>query len=463
MMDDSENVRYRQMWIAGGTLVLLVTLVILGLWWSNPNRKTDAAQHKADTEAVSKQFATPASALDPADVWITRSEAQLADMQKQNAELARQVAELTKAVKGEARDDYHGMPPNLQYDATTDANGDPLPDGGKAEGTKDGDAEKKGEKPEAAGGELPALPPAPDGNIPASLPAPPPAPAVAPGMPAIPPAPPGAGGAGVASPGEGKKPGILSIDLGDGSAAWQGGNDEDGKPQNPDGKARPRDIREYLPAGTFIRAALLSGLDAPTGGQAQSNPQPVLLRLEDDGTLPNQFSSRVRSCHLTAAGYGDIASERAYLRLERMSCVLRDGKVVDNAIKGFVTGEDGKAGIRGNLVSKQGQMIAKALVSGVAGGIGSGISQAYSNVSSSATTGTVTTVDPSKIAEFGVGIGFGKTLEKIADWYLQRANETYPIIEVSSGRGVDIVLTEGFGFGTDILTNAADDVAGGDE
>ncbi|QLQ32055.1 MAG: conjugal transfer protein TraB [Candidatus Thiothrix singaporensis] len=239
--------------------------------------------------------------------------------------------------------------------------------------------------------------------------------------------------------------------MGDGDGA---GGAQDGEPGSGENR-RLQDIRQYLPTGSFVKATLLSGLDAPTGGQAQSNPQPVLLRLVDDGTLPNQFSSRIRSCHLTAAGYGDIASERAYLRLERMSCVLRDGKVVDSPIKGFVTGEDGKAGMRGALVSKQGQMIAKALVSGVAGGIGSGISEAYSSISTSATTGTVTTVEPGKIGQFGVANGFGKTLEKVADWYLQRANETYPIIEVASGRSVDIVLTEGFGFGVDILAGAA--------
>ncbi len=450
---DMSNARQRQMVLTSLVGVGLVGLVIAGLWWSDPQRKVDAAEAKADAEAVSKQFATPASVLDPAEVWITRSEAQLADMQKQNSELAKQVAELTKAVKGEPRDDFHGLPEGIAYadDATARAASGEGTTAGEGAGAPGGPGQV-----EAAGDTLdalPQLPPAaaPEAAMPPSLPAPPPP------MAATLPSP------GVASPAgqpvEPKKPGILSLDLGlgdgEGTPAWQGTEGaDDGQPGDGKNRRLPN-IRQYLPAGSFVKAALLSGLDAPTGGQAQSNPQPVLLRLVNDGTLPNQFSSRIRSCHLTAAGYGDISSERAYLRLERMSCVLRDGKVVDSPIKGFVTGEDGKAGMRGNLISKQGQMIAKALVSGVAGGIGSGISEAYSSISTSATTGTVTTVDPGKIGQFGVANGFGKTLEKVADWYLQRANETYPIIEVASGRSVDIVLTEGFGFGVDILSEAA--------
>lgn len=456
-MDASATVKTRQMAIAGAVLALLVGLVIAGLWWSDPNRKVDAAAQSADARAVTKSYTTPTAVLDPSEVWITRSEAQLADMKKQNDALAAQLAALAKAVK-------EGKPVDGQ--AAVDANAlPPAPDG---KPPADAPREQGAGQAELAGGNLGELPPAPQDNMPANLPPPPPAAGAAnpAAMPGMMPAPPG-GQADAATP-----PGILSIDLG---ADWKNGHDlgaegdkgKDGETPAAgadDGKPSNHSINTYLPAGSFVKAVLLSGLDAPTGGQAQSNPQPVLLRLVDGGTLPNQFSSRVKSCHMTAAGYGDISSERAYLRLERLSCVMLDGKVVDSPVKGFVSGEDGKAGMRGNLVSKQGQMIAKALVSGVAGGIGSGISEAYSSISTSATTGTTTTVDPSKIAQFGVANGFGKTLEKVADWYLQRANETYPVIEIASGRAVDIVLNEGFDFGdVDILKEAGDGDAAGDE
>ena len=129
----------------------------------------------------------------------------------------------------------------------------------------------------------------------------------------------------------------------------------------------------FLPV-SFTRGILLGGLDAPTGGQAQSNPQPVLIRLADNSVLPNQFRGRYRDCFVIAAGYGDISAERAYLRTESLSCVRSDGATLEVRIQGSVYGEDGKVGMRGRLVTKQGQMLANALLAGVVSGIGQGLS-----------------------------------------------------------------------------------------
>ena len=164
---------------------------------------------------------------------------------------------------------------------------------------------------------------------------------------------------------------------------------------------------------------------------------------------PNRFRSRVKECFVTAAGYGDISSERAYLRLERLSCVLKTGEVVEAQVKGYVSGVDGKTGLRGRLVSKQGQIIAKSLLVGIASGIGRGLAQSVTTTSTSA-LGAVQSVDPERIAQYGLAQGAGSALDRIAEWYLERANETYPIIEIDAGRTVDIVLTEGVDLGADL-------------
>ena len=121
---------------------------------------------------------------------------------------------------------------------------------------------------------------------------------------------------------------------------------------------------------SFTRAVLLGGLDAPTGGQAQTNPQPVLLRLADHAFLPNRFRGAVKECLVIGAGYGDISAERAYIRTENLSCVRHDGRTLEVKIHGSIFGEDGKVGVRGRLVSKQGQILANALTAGVVSGIG---------------------------------------------------------------------------------------------
>ena len=232
--------------------------------------------------------------------------------------------------------------------------------------------------------------------------------------------------------------GIVSITLGDSIPAKGAKLTRDAAAASP---AR-RDPQRYLPSGAFTRAVLLGGLDAPTGGQAERNPQPVLLRLADNAILPNQFRARVKECFIVGAGYGDVSSERAYIRTESLSCITRDGTAIDVSIKGYVAGEDGKAGMRGRLVSKQGQILANALLAGVASGIGHAFTQSSTTLSVSP-LGTTSTVDPGKQLEAGLGIGVGKALDRLAQYYISLAEKVFPVIEIDAGRSIDVVLTQG--------------------
>jgi conjugal transfer pilus assembly protein TraB len=202
------------------------------------------------------------------------------------------------------------------------------------------------------------------------------------------------------------------------------------------------DVGSYLPSGTFTRALLLGGLDAPTGGQAQRDPQPVLLRLVDQAVLPNRWRSRVKECFVVGAGYGDVSAERAYVRTESLSCVTHQGQVLDLPIRGYVAGEDGKAGLRGRLVSKQGQILANAPLAGVASGIGSAFQQNATTVAVSP-LGSTASVDPGKQFEAGLGTGVGKAMDRLAQYYISLAEKVFPVIEVDAGRTVDVVLTQG--------------------
>lgn len=200
-------------------------------------------------------------------------------------------------------------------------------------------------------------------------------------------------------------------------------------------------VESYLPV-SFTRGILLGGLDAPTGGQSQSNPHPVLIRLEDNAVLPNRYRSNVRECFVIAAGYGDISAERAYLRTESLSCVRSDGTTIEVKIQGSVYGEDGLVGIRGRLITKQGQMLANALLAGVVSGIGQGIATTGSTVTQSA-FGTISTASGSDAFKQGVGNGIGTALDRLAQYYIKLAEGTFPVIEVDAGRQVDVVITKG--------------------
>lgn len=209
-----------------------------------------------------------------------------------------------------------------------------------------------------------------------------------------------------------------------------------------DGKSPSKTTQNYLPSGMFGQVLLLAGLDAPTGGQAQSNPHPVLLQLVDLAILPNRYRYDWDKCHITGAGYGDLSSERAYIRTETLSCVSKDGKVLDTPIRGYIVGEDGKAGIRGRLISKQGQVLGNALLAGVVSGIGTGLERA-SSIQSVSPLGSTTTTKPGSEFQSGIGAGTGKALDRLATYYIQLAEKMFPVVEVDAGRVVDVVLTQG--------------------
>jgi conjugal transfer pilus assembly protein TraB len=400
-----------------GVIGGVVALIVLGLYLSDPARRIDRAVQR---ESVRLDYRTPAESLEPAEVWISRSESELKALKESNETLRRELESLSAAVRrfqdteglwNEARRNRQASSPPFEPEPAVD--GDWPPD--------------------------PEPPSEPAANRLLPVPPPPPRPA---GV---------VGGAG-----QGLAPGILVVDVaplavkGQPAASGMRGQDTPGRESAVTGG---RHRREFLPAGSFVTAALLAGLDAPTGGLAKTNPQPVLLSLLDQGQLPNRFRSRVKDCFVTAAGYGDLASERAYLRLEKLACVLRDGTVIELGTQGYVVGEDGKAGLRGRVVSKQGRLIALSLVSGVASGIGDAVSQSFTSISTNP-LGSVQTVNPEAIAQYGVGQGFAKALDRIAEWYLDRANEIYPVIEVDSGRVVEVVLTDGLDLGVDLFKQA---------
>ncbi|MBL8345273.1 MAG: conjugal transfer protein TraB [Rubrivivax sp.] len=220
------------------------------------------------------------------------------------------------------------------------------------------------------------------------------------------------------------------------------------------GKASAKHVNSYLPV-SYTRAVLLGGLAAPTGGQAQSNPVPVLLRLADLAVLPNGFRSQVKDCLVVAEGWGDQSAERAYIRTVLLSCVLLDGRVVEVPIKGSIFGEDGMNGINGTLVTKQGAILTNALLAGIASGIGSGITAASTTVSTSPLGSVqVPSSDATSILKQGLGTGVGRALDRLSQYYISLAEKTFPVIEVRPGRFVNMALNQGVALGAAIAAAA---------
>ena len=57
--------------------------------------------------------------------------------------------------------------------------------------------------------------------------------------------------------------------------------------------------------------------------------------------------------------------------------------------------------------------------------------------------GATGTVDPERQLQAGLGIGMGRALDRLAQYYISLAEKVFPVIEVDAGRSVDVVITQG--------------------
>ena len=204
--------------------------------------------------------------------------------------------------------------------------------------------------------------------------------------------------------------------------------------------------KDYVPSGTFVKAVTLGGADASAAVNAQSNPQPMLFRIIGDGTMPNDQKSHLKGCLATAAVVGDISSERGFIRLETLSCVEpATSRVIDLNVEGTVFGPEGKGGIRGIPMWREGALLQRAFAAGALSGLASGLSQKFTKTSISPLGAVQTTSsDVKDILGQGAAGGLGNAMEKLADYNIRRAEQYHPVLQLSAGTVVDLVFLKGF-------------------
>ena len=199
-----------------------------------------------------------------------------------------------------------------------------------------------------------------------------------------------------------------------------------------------------IPPGSFVSAFMLTGADVPTMGNGSVGPIPVVFRVMSLAQMPNYFKANIKSCFLLGQATGSLSAERAYVRVSTLSCVKKDGTPLVAHVQGYAAGADGKAGLKGRVVSKQGSVLARALIAGFLQGVGEAFSQTQSTVSVSP-LGTTNSIAPnaSTIVKYGVGNGVGKATEMLAKFYMKMANQMFPVIEINAGRLADVIFLKG--------------------
>jgi len=202
------------------------------------------------------------------------------------------------------------------------------------------------------------------------------------------------------------------------------------------------DHQGFLPAGSFADATLISGVEAFTGGTAQAQPQPIVVRIDANAVLPNAAHYQVKGCHVLASVYGDMSSERVFGRLATLTCVdTHDKLVLSEDVEGVLVDSDGKNGIRGKLEDRQGAKLARSLLAGFAQGVGSAFGNAQSTFTQTPLGMTSTLVGANALRAGGYS-GASTAAQQLADFYLKQAETTMPVIAVDAGRKVNVLFTK---------------------
>jgi conjugal transfer pilus assembly protein TraB len=195
-----------------------------------------------------------------------------------------------------------------------------------------------------------------------------------------------------------------------------------------------------IPANRFASGTLEHGAVVSTATSSASNPIPIKITLEKGGNLPEGFLDIYEKCSITGASVGNRSDERVHVRLESMTCRdKRTKEEVETDLAGYITDEGGNQGIIGTLVEANGAMLQKSF----AGGLLSGLANTGKKQSTS-----VWPFGPQPQNGFnnrlqdGLMNGAESSMDRLSKYYLEQAEKVQPVIQIESGRRVDIHFTQ---------------------
>lgn len=229
------------------------------------------------------------------------------------------------------------------------------------------------------------------------------------------------------------------------------------KKQSAANKAKPNLV---IPRGGGVDAVLMTGVDAyvdTTSNRSKPNVAgkssstnlftPFVAKVKGETIMPNNWrNSSLVDCFITGSAIGNLSSERAYLKGEGISCIAESGEIFEGAMNSVAFGEDGKAGIAGTVVSKQGSLLMKTFLAGTVGGLAQMFAPTplmgyNSNVSGNGQQ-QYQWPNPSMAAQGAIANGFQKSAEQLATFYLDYAKQMLPVVEITGGHRVTFVLQD---------------------
>ena len=208
------------------------------------------------------------------------------------------------------------------------------------------------------------------------------------------------------------------------------------------------DSPDYLPPNSYAPARVIVGVDASVGVASQSDPLPVVLRITGPArsVLRNgkPLATDLTGCLVNGAARGDLSSEKVYVKLARMTCAQPGSRYAVSEVKGFIAFA-GKSGVRGRVVSREGNLVGQALLAGIVGGFGRGFSANANGIFTGAigANGKREGLSATDILSGGLGQGAGDAADTVSKYLIERAEQYQPVVEMPTGIAVEIVFLDG--------------------
>ena len=201
-----------------------------------------------------------------------------------------------------------------------------------------------------------------------------------------------------------------------------------------------------ISAGDSVAVELLTGVAAPTDG----TPYPTVFRVTGPIVGPDGSALDVGEARLIAAAQGSETDGRVLYRLTDLAIRHKDGRRSVVKVDGWVVGEDGVRGMRGQVIDKLGQVIAATAGVSFAAALGDRVTERTNNLPLSQVTFdrrgrpivsdqglTVTGND----LDVSLGSAMSDASNRLGDLLLEKYSKLIPVVEVRSGRKVAAVFS----------------------
>lgn len=203
------------------------------------------------------------------------------------------------------------------------------------------------------------------------------------------------------------------------------------------------DETAYLAIGCHAEVRMATGVMASSqlGGEHFGNPILFTItgtfhcpwKLGEPGMRPVPSGIDAAGCLGLGKAKADLASSRAQIMVEHLSCILPDGTAYEPPVKGFIVDRDGTQGLVGQVYTHDSAKIGKAFVAGMIQEASAAFGLAKSHI---------LITDRGLSGQFP-GQASTSTLQQIANYWLEQARALQPTLWVHAGSTGFLVLQQG--------------------